>query len=263
MGQEDMNTLRVVDRVQQTISQHTPTQGFSPTVLMNEASCSMLSLPELAAHCLAEIDNYRRGVPYTERYGLELLHRAIMENDQEAWSWVQYCFGGMVHNWVRRHPQRAVACRLESEEYYVALAFERFWQATACNQQLEFKMLAAALQYLRVSLHGAILDTLRMYQRPGEVSWPASGASDEPSLEDMTCGSELWDILKGLFPNPREQRLAYLLFHCGLLPREIVHVCSPEWSSVQEIAVLRHTILERVLRHLDFLTLTSHQAGYS
>jgi hypothetical protein len=72
-------------------------------------------------------------------------------------------------------------------------------------------------------------------------------------MEDMTCGSELWDILQGLFSNPREQRLAYLLFQCGLKPKEIVHVCSPEWSFVQEISVLRHTIMERVLRHVDFL----------
>lgn len=253
MSQENIDTLCVVDRVQQTVLQPTPTQGLSPTASMNEASCNMLSLPVLAAHCLAEIDNYLRGEPYTELYGLELLHRALRQSDQEAWTWVQHCFEGMVYDWVRCHPQRAVACRLESEEYFVAQAFERFWQATAFNQQLTFRALAAALHYLRTSVHGAILDTLRMYARPGEVSLPESGAPGEPSIEDMACGSELWDILQGLFPNPREQRLAYLLFQCGLKPREIVHVCSPEWSSVQEIYALRRIIMERVLRNVDFL----------
>ena len=200
-----------------------------------------------------KIDNYRRGEPDTERYGLELFHRALMQSDQEAWAWIQHCFGGMVLGWVRRHPQRAVACRLQSEEHYVALAFERFWQATACHQQLEFRTLAAALQYLRASLHGAILDTLRTYQRPREVSLPQPGAVGEPSMEEVTCDSEIWDLLKGLVSHPREQRLAYLLFYCGLGPREIVQYCSPEWSSVQEISVLRRTILERILRHADFL----------
>ena len=194
-----------------------------------------------------------RGAPYTERYALELLHRALLQSDLEAWAWVQHCFREMVLGWVRRHPQRAVACRLESEEHYVAQAFERFWQATACHQQLEFKTLAAALQYLRASLQGAILETLRAYQRPGDVSSPASGAAGESSLEDMKSGSELWDLLAGLLSNPREQRLAYLLFHCGLLPGEIVQRCSPEWSSVQEISVLRRTIMERVLRDVDIL----------
>ena len=49
------------------------------------------------------------------------------------------------------------------------------------------------------------------------------------------------------------QRLAYLLFHWGLKPREIVHVCSPEWSSVPEISALRRTIMERVLHLVDAL----------
>lgn len=141
-----------------------------------------LSLPVLAALCLGEIDNYHRGEPYTERYGLELLHRAIMQDDQEAWAWVQHCFGGMVRGWLHRHPQRALACCLESEENYVAQAFERFWQVTAFNQQLEFRTLTAALQYLRASLHGAILDTLRTYTRPGEVSLPGPGEPGEPSM---------------------------------------------------------------------------------
>jgi hypothetical protein len=225
----------------------------SAATLQSGLLSSELCLPVLAAHCLAEIDNDRRGEPYTERYGLELFHRAITQSNQEAWVWVQYCFGGMVHDWLRRHPQRALACRLESEANYVAQAFERFWQATACNRQLEFRTLAAALQVLRASLHGAILDTLRTSQRPGEVSRPVSRAAGEPSMEDVTCDSEFWDILKGILPNAREQRLAYLLFCCGLKPREIVHVCSQEWSSVQEISVLRRTIMERVLRHMDFL----------
>jgi hypothetical protein len=226
---------------------------LSPVTLLSSSLSSELSLPELAAYCLAEIDHYRRGTPYTERYGLELFNRALLKSDQEAWVWVQHCFGGMVLGWVRRHPQRALACRLESEEHYVAQAFERFWQATACNQQVEFSRLSAALQYLRASVHGAILDTLRTYQRSREVSRPVPGAAGEPFREDVTCDSELWDILKDLFPNPRELRLSYLLFHCGLGPREIVQHCSPEWSSVQEIYALRRTIMERVLRRVDTL----------
>jgi hypothetical protein len=229
-----------------------PERSSSITLQSTSLPCE-LTLPVLAAHCLEEIDNFSRGEPYSETYGLELFHRAIMQSDQEAWVWVQYCFKGIVHSWVRRHSKSAVACRLESEENYVAQAFERFWQATACNRQLEFRTLAFALQYLRTSVHGAIMDTLRTYQRPWVVSLPESGVVGEPSIVDVTGDSELWDILKGMFTNPREQRLAYLLFHCGLKPREIVQFCSPEWSSVQEIYRLRRTMMERVLSHVDFL----------
>jgi hypothetical protein len=253
MAYELMDSYCAHDGALCTAPKNNTSEEPSPVTLQSISLSSELSLPVLAALCLGEIDHYRRGEPYTERYGLELLHRALMKSDQEAWVWVQQCFGGMALGWVHRHPQRAVACCLESEENYVAQAFERFWQATACNQRLEFRTLAAALQYLRASVHGAILDTLRTHARPGEVSLPEPGAAGEPSMEDVTFGSELWDILKGLFSNQREQRLAYLLFHCGLKPREIVQFCSPEWSSVQEIYSLRRIIMERVLRHVDFL----------
>src|SRR3974390_101687 len=102
------------------IPKENPYEEPPPVTLKSTSLSSELSLPVLAEHCLREIDNFRQGKPYTERYGLELLNRAITQNDQEAWTWMQHCFGGMVQDWVRRHPQRAVACRLESEENYVA-----------------------------------------------------------------------------------------------------------------------------------------------
>jgi hypothetical protein len=235
------------------IPKENTSEDLSHDTLQSSSLSRELSLSDLTAHCVREIAKFRRGEPYTKRYGFELVRRAIMQRDQEAWTWMQYCFGGIVHDWVRRHPQRAVAYHLENEENYVEQAFERFWQATTYNQLVEFRSLAAALQYLRASVNGAILDTLRANQRPEEVSLPESGAAGEPSVEDETCSSELWDILNGLYTNSHERRLAYLLFYCGLKPREIVHYCSPEWSSVQEIYVLSRTMMERVSSKVDFL----------
>ena len=152
-----------------------PAGRFSPVSYLSNHLCCEMGLPELAAQCLRELDYYRRGEPCTDAYGLELLRRATFQDNQEAWAWVQHCFGGMVRGWLRRHPQREVACQLESDENYVAQTFERFWQATAFNQQVEFSTLAAALQYLRASLNGAILDMLRAYARPREVPLPGPG----------------------------------------------------------------------------------------
>jgi DNA-directed RNA polymerase specialized sigma24 family protein len=229
------------------------TERLSPVSLLSNSLYGELSLPVLAAHCVRELNNYRRGEPCTDTYSIELIRRATVQGDQEAWAWVQHCFGGVVLSWLRRHPQRAHACRLESEENYVAQAFERFWQATALNQRVEFSTLAAALQYLRASLHGAILDTLRSYARPREISLPEPGEPGEPQMEDVTPGSEVWDILKTLLSNPREVRVAYLLFHCGLKPREIVHFCPQEFDDVREVYGLRRIIIERLVRKADLL----------
>jgi len=248
-----MDTGYANDREPSNVAADIPAERFSPASFLTNHLCCEMSLPELAAQCMRELGNYRRGETCTDAYGLELLHRATFQDNQEAWAWVQHCFGGLVRGWLGRHPQREVACRLESEENYVAQTFERFWQATAFNQQVEFSTLAAALQYLRASLNGVILDMLRAYVRPGEISLPESGEPGEPLVEDNTDNSEVWESLRMVLSNPREQRVAYLLFHCGLGPREIIRFCPQEWSDVQEIYRLRRAIMERVLRNADRL----------
>ena len=134
----------------------------------------------------------------------------------------------------------------------MALTFERFWQATT-QQQVVFKTLGGALAYLRASLNGAILDTLRTYSRAREVALPEPGDAGEPQVEDQADSNEIWEVLQDMLPNKRERRLAYLLYHCGLKPREIVRFCPQEWSDVQEIYRLRRNIVERFLRHADHL----------
>src|SRR5258708_912296 len=117
-----------------------------------EGTCSALSAQLLAAHCLRELSNYQRGEPSTDTYGLELLHRATIQGDQEAWMWLQHCFGGVVRGWLHHHPSREAASRLESEEHYVAQAFYRFWQATPLTQHVEIPTLSSALHHLRATL---------------------------------------------------------------------------------------------------------------
>jgi hypothetical protein len=207
------------------------------------------SLAAIAEQFLRELGSYRPGEACEETYGIELLRRATVQGDPEAWDQVQYCFREVTRSWLRSHPSRETAYRLDSEENYIALAFERFRRATSMNQRVEFGTLAAALQYLRASLNGAVVDSLRAYERSEEVSLPRPGGGGEAYAEDRPDNVALWDILRGMLSNTREQRLAYLLYHCGLKPREIVSVCPQEWSDVQEIYQLRHSILERLRRN--------------
>jgi hypothetical protein len=73
------------------------------------------------------------------------------------------------------------------------------------------------------------------------------------NVEDSTDSSEVWDLLKTILSNAREQRLAYLLFHCGLKPREIVRFCPREFSDIDEIYRLRCNLMARLLRNADSL----------
>jgi hypothetical protein len=210
------------------------------------------SVSTLVEQCRREIQAYRCGEPSNEAYGLELLRRATEQGDQAAWAGLQQCLSELVRGWLYGHPRREAALRWGSEEGYVALAFERFWQATA-QQKIAFRTLAGALAYLRASLNGALLETLRAYARPREMPLPEPGAPGEPYVQDRLASIELWEILQRVLPSEREQRLAYLLYHCNLKPREIVRLNPQEWPDVQEVYRLRRNILERLLRNTDQL----------
>ncbi len=225
---------------------HENGSAVSPT---GEAALRTLKVSELVEQCLLEINTYRRGEPSTDVYGVELLHRATVWDDQEAWASLQHCLTEVVRGWLRRHPSREVAGRLDSEENYVAQAFARFWQASTQGQRIEFRTFAAALQYLRASLNGALLDTLRAYGQPKEIPRPVLRQAREPWAEDGSEGQELWEMIRSHVPNQREQRLTYLLFHCGLGPREIVRFYPEEFCCVEDIYRLRRTIVERLMCH--------------
>ena len=219
-----------------------------PTSILNT-----MSLSALAEHCMSEINKYRHKEPYNDQYCLEIFRRALAQRDQDAWAFLQQRFSDTVRGWLRRHPQREVAYHYDSEENYVAQTFARFWQATARNEKLEFTSLAALLRYLRASLNGAIVDTLRAYSRPKETVLPEPDSPGEPLAEDEEDGGELWEVIRSLLPTRREQRLAYLLFHCSLKPREIVRYCQQEFGDIREIYRMRRNITDRLLRHADHI----------
>jgi len=244
----------ITDEKDDKMSADDDIQPATPSLTQSfEASLSEMEISLLADRCMLEIDNYRHGASSNDQYCLELLRRATIQRDALAWEVLQHRFGEILLRWMHCHPKREMACRFDSEANYVAQAFERFWQATACLQQVEFATLAAALRYLRMSLNGAILDTLRTYARPREMPLPDSGEAGEQLLETDGHQHSYWEVIQSLLPDMRERRLAYLLFHCGLKPREIVRYSPLEFHDVQEIYRLRRNIIERFLRNADHL----------
>jgi hypothetical protein len=185
-----------------------------------------------------------------ETYCIELLRRVTLHSDQDAWKIVQDLLSVTVRGWISQHPRREEACSLESEESFVAEAFARFY-VLIIHQQVEFSQLSTALQYLKLSLNSAILNRLRAFSRPPANSMLAPGDISEQVVAESIDTVIVLKILQETFPNAREQRLAYLLFHCGLSPKKIVNTYPQEFQDVQEISRLRHTFFERLLHHLD------------
>lgn len=220
---------------------------------MDEESPRSMNIAALTERCMKELHNYGQGAPSDDRFGMELFYRALVQRNALAWEAAQHCFHESMYRWMRGHPLRDVACRYDSEENYVALGFARFWQAMVGKQQSMFQSLGAAMKYLRACLHASVIDTLRAYSRARVVGLPEAGEAGEPSHEDNYDSGELWQVISHLLPDERERRLTYLLYHCGLKPRAIVHFCYEEFNDVQEVYHLRRNIIERLRRNADYL----------
>lgn len=194
-----------------------------------------------------------------EQADLELFQRVLAYHHDDDWCQLFARFQGLVLSWVRTHPHYDLASRYYEADHYVALAFERLWQATVRNRSLTFTSLGSALSYLKASLNGTILDTLRSYTRP-EIPLPDPDLfyHEELVWEDTIADREIWEALKQLCPAPREQRIAYLLFHCGLKPRQIVQLCPDEFPQAADVYRIRNTLVDRLLRHADWLRWRLH-----
>jgi len=210
-----------------------------------------MSLAALKERCQHEMINYRKGEVYDDRYCLEIFFRALKKQDNQAWELLLYNYRGIAGGWLRSHPRYDSAMRYESEDNYVIEAFARLWKARH-DKSTNFETLGAALFYLKRSLHTAVQDTLRFYEKQiAQLPEPGTGSPDEPVAQEEDDGRELWEVLQSFLPTQREKGLAYLLYHCNLKPREIMQRCPGMFNDVNEIYRLRRNIVDRLERNMD------------
>ncbi len=219
-----------------------------------DEALSQMNLSLLADRCSDEMKLHRRKESYDDRYCLEIFRRAIIQHVDQAWSVLQQRFGESVRIWLHSHASKDVALLRDSEENYIAQTFSRFWYAVR-DQHLEFTSLNSALSYLHATLNGILTDTLRSHLRSKEVPIPEPGSSEEPLIEAPPDESAIWQSIQELLTDQREQRAAYLLYYCGLKPREIVMRCPHEFDDIKEVYRLNHNIVERLRRNRDRLRL--------
>ena len=211
-----------------------------------------MSLNSLGERCSSELTRHRRKEPADDRFCLEIFRRAIVQRVDQAWEVLQQRFGEVVRIWLRSHPSSDIALLRDSEENYIAQTFSRFWYAVR-EQAVEFSTLNAALSYLHSTLNGIITDTIRSHLRAKLVPLPEPGFPEEPMAEDVPDNEETWKVIQSLLNDERERRIAYLLYYCGLKPREVVIRCPDEFRDVKEIYRLNCNIVERLRRNRERL----------
>jgi hypothetical protein len=215
-------------------------------------SLSQMNLSSLSHRCSHEMSKRRRKESFDDAYCLEIFRRAIVQGVDQAWVVLQDRFGDSIRMWLHSHPRNDVALRHDTEENYVAMTFTRFWHAVH-DQKLEFQSLVAALSYLHATLNGIIMDTMRSQMRSKEVPLPEADSHEEPAANESDKEQSIWLSIQQLLSGPQEQRLAYLLYYCGLKPREVLVRCPNEFADIQEIYRLNCKIVERLRRNRDRL----------
>lgn len=185
-----------------------------------------------------------------EQRSLEMFRRAVLQGDQHARDWLQRRYCATMQGCMHSHPRLAEARLYDSESNYISSAFERLWQTTDPDQEAVCSTLNSALRYLYACLNAAILDTLRAHQLPKEASMSEIRSSSsnlpEAKVDRYNKSRQLWETISNMLPSTQEQRLAYLLFHCGLKPGEIALNCPEEFSDIEEIYRLRLSIFQRL-----------------
>lgn len=219
----------------------------------------MMSLADLAAHCTIEMNlSYRQEVCH-DQYSLEILRRAVVEQDNHARSVLRQQFRGNVLRWMRRHPQRETALCSHSEQEYVDETFTRFWLAIS-DQEHTFTTLSGVLRYLHLCLNCAMMETLRADSRAREVPLPDS---DSPQEKERSHKEELWEAIKRVLPDEKERRVAFLHFHCRLKPSEMVSSCPGEFRDEAEISRLKRNMMDRIVRYAPEHSLDIEERLYS
>jgi DNA-directed RNA polymerase specialized sigma24 family protein len=234
-------------------SESVVSKSLSSLSSLSEDIPDTMNLTALAERCTQEINKYNHKEPFDNRYWLELIKRATIQQDANAWELLYTLFSETVRVWFRRHPWRELALRFDYEEVYIAEAFSHFWRATV-KQSIKFTSLAVALSYLHTCLNRVILDRLRESSSHIEPL-PNSDQQDWPELqvEDVYNEGKVWEAIEALLLDEKEKRLAYLHFYCNLKSREIMQFCPGEFSSVKEIYRLKRNIIDRLVSNTDGL----------
>ena len=73
-----------------------------------------------------------------------------------------------------------------------------------------------------------------------------SGLTREKSGEERAVAQAIWESIQGVLVHEREQRLAYLLYNCGLTPVEIMYIFPQEFSDPHEISRVRLAVINLV-----------------
>jgi len=213
------------------------------------------ALSELARQCEKETSQFFQKQGGATHNCLELMRRAISERDEKAWELVYQQYQNLVQHWIQLHP--AWPNTGESADYFVNLAFTRFWQALTPEKFAKFRQLNELLQYLKACVHSVIIDYLRTqaartYEIIDDTLLQQDGGHQRPDLEQKVMREahqkEIWEQIAARLHSDKERLIVEYCYALEMKPREVYQQHPEIYQSVVEIYRIKGNILERLKR---------------
>jgi len=235
-------------RVAQAPSAHDtrPADGLVP---------EQMPISALIRRGVVESERFYRGQPHDTRFAYELFRRALVTRDEVAWEHIYTHYSSLVESWVRR--SGAFAGSGESSEYFVGLAFTRFWRAIGPERFASFPTLASLLHYLQLCAGCVVIDSVRAQswsEMLPEESIPFEHTSrtvpDEEAMERVDR-QEFWSYINSQLNDEAERVVVFDFFVLGMKPGDIFDRRQDLFGSIKDVYNVKRNVLGRLSRNSE------------
>jgi hypothetical protein len=216
---------------------------------------SQLDIGVLVRRCVLESERFYRGQPHDTRFAYELFRRALVEHSEQAWEHIYQHYSCLVESWVRR--SGAFVGSGESSEYFVGLAFTRFWRAITPERFAAFPTFPSLLHYLQLCSGCVVIDSVRAQswaEMLPEEAVPFDRAPqaspDEEALERVSR-QEFWSYIDAQLNDEAERVVVFDFFVRGLKPGDIYDRRRDLFANVREVYNVKRNVLGRLSRNPD------------
>jgi hypothetical protein len=182
---------------------------------------------------------------------LGLFRKAIAEQDDDAWRTMVEQYRGLVLATIHRHS--ASASVLEDDAYWINRTFERLWVAVGSERIGLFKDVGSIVGYLKLCAVSVLMDAARarrrvvllcdVEDRVFDIAISTDHADDVVADVDAAA---LWDTVRAILTDEKEQLIAQLSLRFGMAPREIYARYGDRFASIHDVYRGKRNLLERL-----------------
>lgn len=211
-----------------------------------------MDLKILAARCAQQTERFFRKQPAQDHFCFELLRRACVLQNQEAWLYILIQYRPLVASWVQKHPSFP-ACN-EDIDFFVNGTFARVARWCTPERFVRFAGLPQWLLGLKACLNSEIIDHQRHQATDArQAEWneetvSLTTAALHVTVIDDLWRAEAWQLIKERLQTEQEFVLVEYDFFHGHKSREICALRPDLFPSIHDVYRVKDNLLRRLRR---------------